>query len=118
MATNKLHIRLRPTVVTDLETLFEFQLDKEGGYLAAFMPSDSTDQVAYLAKHTQFLSNPSMNYQTILMDDVIVGSISKFMMEGEAEITYWIAKKIWDTALATLLCNYFLDLKPRKQYLA
>lgn len=111
MATNKLHIRLRPTVVTDLETLFEFQLDKEGGYLAAFMPSDSTDQVAYLAKHTQFLSNPSMNYQTILMDDVIVGSISKFMMEGEAEITYWIAKKYWGHGIATHALQYFFELE-------
>lgn len=36
MTNNKLDIKLRPTEITDLDTLFQFQLDKEGGYLAAF----------------------------------------------------------------------------------
>lgn len=111
MGANKLPIQLRPTVVSDLDTLFEFQLDKEGGYLAAFIPLDSTDKFAYLAKHTQFLSNPTINYQTILMDDIIVGSISKFMMEGEAEITYWIAKKYWGQGIATQALQYFLKIE-------
>ena len=48
MKTNPLNIKLRPTVVEDLDTLFLFQMDKEGGYLAAFMPADPTDKTAYI----------------------------------------------------------------------
>lgn len=50
MTTEKLDIKLRPTEIADLDFLFQFQLDKEGGYLAAFMPKDPTDKAAYLAK--------------------------------------------------------------------
>ena len=39
----KIDIQLRPTEISDLDNLFQFQLDKEGGYMAAFMPQDSTD---------------------------------------------------------------------------
>ena len=52
MLNSKLDIKLRPTEISDLDTLFQFQLDKEGGYLAAFMPKDPTDKVAYINKLT------------------------------------------------------------------
>lgn len=52
MANNKLDIKLRPTEISDLNDLFQFQLDKEGRYLAAFMPKDPTDKSAYLNKQS------------------------------------------------------------------
>lgn len=111
MAHTKLEIQLRPTKVADLDALFEFQLDKEGGYLAAFMPSDPTDKTAYLIKHTKLLSDPTVRNQTILIDNVIVGSISKFLMEGDAEITYWLDKKLWGQGITTSALKIFLDIE-------
>lgn len=111
MTDNKFDIRLRPTEVADLDTLFEFQLDMEGRYLAAFMPNDSTDKVAYLTKHTKFLSDPTINNQTILMENIIVGSVAKFVMEGDWEITYWIDKKFWGQGIATKALRNFLDIE-------
>jgi ribosomal-protein-alanine N-acetyltransferase len=73
-------IKLRPTEIADLDTLFQYQLDKEGGYLAAFMPKDPTDKTAYINKYTKLLSDPTVNNQTILLDDKIVGSIAKFII--------------------------------------
>ena len=32
---------------------------------------------------------------------MIAGSISKFEMEGRAEVTYWIDKKFWGMGVAT-----------------
>ena len=64
-----LPIKLRPTQISDLDTLFEFQLDKEGGYLAAFMPSDHTDKEAYISKHSKLIADPTVNNQTILLDN-------------------------------------------------
>ena len=61
MKNNKLDIILRPTEISDLDILFQFQLDKEGGYLAAFMPKDPTDKSAYLNKYTKLLNDPTVN---------------------------------------------------------
>ncbi len=114
MKSNKLDIKLRPTEIADLETLFEFQLDKEGGYLAAFMPKDPTDKSAYLDKYTKLLNDQTVNNQTIILDNVIVGSIAKFVMEGETEITYWIGRKYWGQGIATKTLKEFLTLETNR----
>jgi [ribosomal protein S5]-alanine N-acetyltransferase len=111
MTTDKLDIKLRPTQISDLDTLFQFQLDKEGGYLAAFMPKDPTDKAAYLTKFTKLLSDPTVNNQTIVIDNIVVGSIAKFIMEGDTEITYWIDRKFWGQGVATKALNNFLDIE-------
>jgi hypothetical protein len=76
-----------------LETLFQLPLDKEAGYLAAFMPKDHTDKSAYLEKYQKLLNEPTVNNQTIIFDNTIVGSIAKFIMQGDTEITYWLDRK-------------------------
>lgn len=111
MANNKLDIKLRRTEVADLDTLFQFQLDKQSTYLAAFMPKDWTDKVAYINKHTKLLNDPTVNNQTILIENIIVGSIAKFEIEGETEITYWIDRKFWRQGIATKALKIFLSLE-------
>lgn len=111
MTNNKLDIKLRPTEISDLNTLFQFQLDKEGGYLAAFMPKDPTDKSAYINKHTKLLNDPTVNNQTIIFDNTIVGSIAKFVLEGDAEITYWIDREFWGQGIATTALHAFLKIE-------
>ena len=111
MTDNKLDIILRPTEISDLDTLFQFQLDKEGGYLAAFMPKDPADKTAYLIKYTKLLSDPTVINQTILINNVIAGSVAKFVIDGDAEITYWIDKKFWGQGIATKALKNFLDIE-------
>lgn len=111
MTNNSPDIKLRPTKISDLDVLFEFQLDKEGGYLAAFMPKDPTDRSAYISKYTKLLDDPTVNNQTITLDNIIVGSIAKFEMEGKAEITYWIDRKFWGQGIATKALKEFLAIE-------
>ncbi|MBB6501434.1 GNAT family N-acetyltransferase [Pedobacter cryoconitis] len=94
-------IILRKTEISDLNTFFIFQLDSEANYLAAFTPKNHTDKIAYLQKYTKFLTDPTINMRTIMMNNIIVGSVAKFEIEGEAEITYWIDKKEWGKGIAT-----------------
>jgi len=75
-------ISLRKTTVTDLEMLFQFQLDKEAIHLAAFTPKDPTDKIAYMTKFKRLLEDPTITNRTIIVDKQIVGSIAKFIMEG------------------------------------
>lgn len=111
MKENNFEITLRPTEISDLDILFQFQLDKEACYLAAFTPKDSTDKTAYLNKYTKLLSDPTVNNQTITIDNSIVGSIAKFIMEGVTEITYWVDRKYWGQGIATKALKKFLIIE-------
>lgn len=104
-------ITLRETKIPDLEQLFLFQLDEEACYQAAFMSKDHTDKAAYFEKYKRILSDPAINIQTIIVGETIVGSVSKFMMEGDAEITYWIDKKFWGRGIATNALTEFLKIE-------
>lgn len=107
----KNEIKLRSTTVADLEILFQFQLDTEANHLAAFTSKDSVNKEAYLAKYTRLLNDPTVNNQTIIVGTVIAGSIAKFIMEGDAEITYWIDKELWGKGVATAALKKFLTLE-------
>jgi RimJ/RimL family protein N-acetyltransferase len=104
-------VTLRPSVAADLEFFFRFQLDEEARYLAAFTPKDYADKDAYVERFTKFLRDPTINTQTVLVDEAIVGSIAKFEMEGEAEITYWLDRACWGNGIATVALTAFLALE-------
>ncbi len=118
MTNNRLDIKLRATEAADLDHLFQFQLDKEGNYLAAFTANDPTDKSAYITKYTKLLNDPTVNNQTIIVDDIIVGSIAKFVMEGEAEITYWIDRSFWGKGIATKALKDFLSIEATRPIFA
>lgn len=101
-------ITLRKSVLPDLEFFFLFQLDEEANYLAAFTAKDPTDKAAYLQKYSKLVNDPTINMQTILVGEIIAGSISKFEMEGRAEITYWIDKQFWGKGIGTKALTAFL----------
>ncbi|MGN6249801.1 MAG: hypothetical protein ACTHNG_15715 [Ginsengibacter sp.] len=60
-------IKLRQTVLSDLDILFEFQLDSEANYLAAFTPKDPSNKEAYIEKYSKHVNDPTINMQTILV---------------------------------------------------
>lgn len=105
--TNR-NIQLTTTQKEDLHVLFQFQTDKEAIYLAAFTPKDPNDKNAYIEKYSKFLVDPTINMQTIKLDDEIAGSVSKFVMDNRAEITYWIDRKLWGQGIATTVLKEFL----------
>jgi RimJ/RimL family protein N-acetyltransferase len=110
MTTNTA-INLRQTIVADLDKLFQFQLDEEARHLAAFMSKDSTDKAAYMIKFTKLLDDPTITMRTILLENEIAGSIAKYVMEGDAEITYWIDKQFWGRGIASTALKNFLNIE-------
>ncbi len=104
-------LKLRQTEHSDLALLFQFQLDKEANYLAAFTPKDPTNKEAYFEKFTKLLNDPTINMQTILVGETIAGSIAKFEMEGDTEITYWIDRNFWGKGIATTALKNFLTIE-------
>ncbi|MBK9636836.1 MAG: GNAT family N-acetyltransferase [Bacteroidetes bacterium] len=102
-------IILTKTEKDELNAFFQFQLDKEANYLAAFTSKDPSDKTAYIEKYSKFLTDPTINMKTIKSNDEIVGSIAKFVIENEAEITYWIDRKFWGQGIATMSLQNFLQ---------
>ncbi|MDR6919757.1 MULTISPECIES: GNAT family N-acetyltransferase [Chryseobacterium] len=111
MSDSQHEIKLRPTTVADLDILYQFQIDDGACHLAAFTSKDSANKETYLTKYTQLLKDPTVNNQTIFADTVIAGSIAKFVMEGDAEITYWIDKAFWGKGVATTALKDFLKIE-------
>ncbi|MVN75201.1 GNAT family N-acetyltransferase [Hymenobacter sp. HMF4947] len=104
-------ITLSETTAEDLHDLFQFQLDKKAIYLAAFTPKDPTDKLAYMAKYSKLLADPTITMRTIKADNEIVGSIAKFVLENNAELTYWINRKYWGQGIATNALKMFLKIE-------
>lgn len=111
------NIKLRRTTLNDLPLLFKFQLDDEANYLAAFTPKDFTDKAAYLSKYSRLLNDTNVNNQTICINDMIVGSIARFEMNGDNEITYWIDREYWGKGIATAALKIFLLIEKNRPLL-
>lgn len=108
---NKYTIELRPSVLSDLEFFFQFQLDPIANQLAAFTSEDYADKNAYMEKFVKLLNNPTIHNETIRVDGIIAGSIAKFEIDNEAEVTYWIDRKFWSKGVATAALHKFLMLE-------
>jgi ribosomal-protein-alanine N-acetyltransferase len=79
--------------------------------MAAFTLKDPNDKTAYIEKYSKHLADPTINMRTIKVNEEIAGSISKFILENEAEITYWIDRKFWGQGIATTALKDFLKIE-------
>jgi [ribosomal protein S5]-alanine N-acetyltransferase len=102
-------IILSKTIEDDLKTLYQIQIDKEANYMAAFTSLESAQENMYIAKYSKFLNEPTINLQTIKVGEQIIGSISKFEMNNENEITYWIDKNFWSKGITSSALALFLQ---------
>ena len=99
---------LRNVVNDDLLIFFEYQLDPEANYMAAFTAKDPTNQEAFIAHWHRNLADETTINQTILFNGHVVGSVSSYEVEGRPEVTYWLGKEYWGKGVATLALTEFL----------
>jgi [ribosomal protein S5]-alanine N-acetyltransferase len=112
------HITLTVTVKEDLNALYQFQLNEEAGFLAAFTPADRYNETAYIERYSKYLTDPKINMRTIRYGNEVVGSIAKYVMEGDAEITYWIDRKFWGQGIGTAALSSFLQIEKTRPLFA
>ena len=110
-------ILLRDVTDSDLATFYEYQLDSEANYMAAFIGRDPTDREAFDKHWTKIRNDKDVMIKTILYDGSIAGSVSKYLREGRPEVTYWIGKPYWGKGIATQALSLFLqELRTRPIY--
>jgi RimJ/RimL family protein N-acetyltransferase len=99
---------LRNVVNDDLPLFFEYQLDHEANYMAAFTAKDPTNQEAFMAHWHRILTDETVIIQTIIFNGQVVGSVSSYEEEGKPEVTYWLGKEYWGKGIATWALTEFL----------
>jgi hypothetical protein len=81
-------ITLTKTTPDDLHYLYQIQLDQDANQMAAFTSESGTDFRLYFEKYAKHLADPTISMWTIRIERKIVGSVAKFVMSGDAGITY------------------------------
>jgi RimJ/RimL family protein N-acetyltransferase len=102
---------LRNVVDDDLPIFFEYQLDPEANYMAAFTAKDPTNQEAFMAHWRRILTDETTINQTILFNGQVAGSVSSYEEAGKPEVTYWLGKEYWGKGIATSALKEFLAQK-------
>jgi len=102
-------LSLRKSIQSDLKTFFVNQSDPVAIQMAAFTPEDPHNEEAYITKWARLLDDDTINMQTILRDQKVLGCVVKYVMHGEAEITYAISKELWGQGITTKALKLFLE---------
>jgi [ribosomal protein S5]-alanine N-acetyltransferase len=105
---------LRKTTEIDLPFLFEQQFDNEAGYMSAFTSKEWKDEQAYISKWKRLLQDPSVHQETIMIEGAVAGTVAKFEINGEAHITYAVAKEFWRKGIASIALKKFLVLEKKR----
>jgi RimJ/RimL family protein N-acetyltransferase len=108
-------IILRPVVETDLNILFQQQLEPEAVAMSAYPTKDKGE---FMRHWDGILKNKTITARTIIYKDKIAGHIICWK-EGkyEQQVGYWIGKQFWGRGIATSALNEFLtQVKVRPLY--
>src|SRR5438876_10183164 len=68
-------IRLRDVTISDLPIFFDYQLDPDANYMAAFTAKDPTDRDAFMAHWQKILNDENSTIKTILFDGHVAGNV-------------------------------------------
>jgi RimJ/RimL family protein N-acetyltransferase len=104
-------ITLRTFTDGDLDSLFVWESDPRAVHMAAFTRADPSDRGAFDAHYERVRSDPSNTLLAIDDDGEFVGTVGSYTMEGEREVTYWIAPARWGHGLASQALRAFLAVE-------
>ena len=104
-------ITLRTFADSDLDALFVWESDPRAVEMAAFTRADPSDRDAFDAHYERVRSDPSNTLLAIEDDGEFVGTVGSYSMEGEREVTYWIAPARWGQGLASQALRAFLAVE-------
>jgi RimJ/RimL family protein N-acetyltransferase len=92
------HIRLRPVEPGDLPRMCDMQLDPESNRMAVTIPRTAE---AFHSHWAKVLDDPAYAARAILLDEALVGTVTRFPKDGQNHIGYWIERAHWGTGIAS-----------------
>ena len=104
-------ITLRTFADSDLDALFTWESDARAVQMAAFTRANPSDRSAFDAHYERVRSNPSNTLLAIDDDGEFVGTVGSYTLEGQREVTYWIAPARWGQGVASQALHAFLAIE-------
>lgn len=104
-------VTVRPAQESDLEMLFQHQLDDDYNKMATFGAADPKDKVAFLAHKRKIIADPDCLFYTVELNQTPIGTVGSFWFDGERDLGYGIAKEYWGKGLATQAVRSFLSVE-------
>ncbi len=98
-------VRLRPIQASDLTRMYELQRDPESNRMAVTIPRT---REAFDSHWPKAVDDPANTARAILIGDQFVGYISRFPMESQEHIGYWIDRSFWGMGIASRALQLFL----------
>lgn len=89
------HIDLRDLEDDDLDAIFEMMRDPRAAERAAFTAADPDDRVAFDEWMLRERANDDVTLFVVTEDGGFAGTAASFLVDGEREITVWIAPHAW-----------------------
>lgn len=106
------HIDLRPVDDDDLDAIFDMMRDPEAVTQAAFTADDPNDRTAFDEWMSRHRAEPEVAMFTITEDGGFAGTAALFSVEGDREVTYWVARHAWGRGVATAALRLLIDREP------
>ena len=108
-------VRLRNVERDDLPSIYDLQLDPESNRMAVTIPRTR----AVFEEHwARSLDDPKNTTKAILFDEVLVGHISCFPIDGQDHVGYWIDRAFWGRGIASRALQLLLQEVTRRPLIA
>ena len=108
-------VRLRGFECDDLPRMYDLQLDPHSNRMAVVIPRTKEAFGAHWAKCLDDRQNTT---RAILFDEVFVGYISCFPLDGQDHIGYWIDRASWGNGIASRALQLLLREVTRRPLIA
>ena len=103
-------IELRAVRDDDVGIFFEHMQDADAVRMAGFVSKEWRSRPAHDAHWAKIRANPGITIRTIVSGGGVAGHVASFVMMGDLELTYWIARDLWGRGVATEALRQFLDV--------
>ena len=112
------HVELRDLDDDDLDAVFEMMRTPEAVERAAFTTADPDDREAFDAWLARERSSPGVHLYVVTEDGGFAGTAAVFTVDGEREVTFWIARNAWGRGVASEALRLLVSREPERPLFA
>ncbi|PZU39195.1 MAG: GNAT family N-acetyltransferase [Microbacterium sp.] len=112
------HIELRPLDDDDVDAVFEMMRDPEAVRLAAFTAQHPDDRPSFDEWMSRHRTAPDIEFFAVTENGGFAGTAALFTVDGEREVTYWLARHAWGRGIATAALRLLIAFEAERPLFA